>query len=159
VSTTYSPGRYRVVVIDQGFDEAATGTPFFFLQVRILSRLNPAGTPENCPRLERTIRQYLGSEVGLQILGKDLRQLGVEVDDITRLNLESADPISLVGREIEVECADDEYQRRTVERWRIARRRLSPDQVRALGARFGAGRTGTNPPAPPPNPPAENTPF
>jgi hypothetical protein len=160
---TYTPGRYRAGILDQGFDETAKGTPYFFLQLRVLSRTD-AGKPADCPQLERTYRQYLSHEVGHRILRDDLGALGVEVDDLTRLDLASPDPVKLIGREIDVVCDHEIYNGRTVERWRIARparRKLSPDQVRALGARFAAGRTRTNPATPPspPTPPADNTPF
>lgn len=78
MATTYGRGRYRVLDIDLGFGEAATGTPFFFLQVRVLRRYAADGGTLDCPCYERTAQQYLGSDAGARILRDSLRPLGVE---------------------------------------------------------------------------------
>src|SRR4051812_33778702 len=119
---TYEAGTYRAEVSDQGFAvSAAKGTPYFFLTVRIKSRCGDRGAQHPCPRFERTVHLYVNTDIGVRILRDHLRALEVEVTDLTRLALDSSDPVSLVGREIVVECAHEEYAGQTRERWRIAR--------------------------------------
>src|SRR4051812_40552839 len=98
MSTTYADGNYLVEVLDQGFGESEVKkTPFFFLQCKVIARIGADGQHQACPQYERTYRQHFGHELGGKILRGDLKALGVEVDDLLRLDLGAADPISLVG--------------------------------------------------------------
>jgi hypothetical protein len=160
MSTTYTASKYQAEVKEQGFEQPDGGTPYFYLQLQILHRVDAAGRPQDCPQYERTYRQYLGETgVGFRILAADLRALGVEVDELERLDPASADAINLVGRRIDVECAIESYNGRPVERWRVARERkkLSPAALLGLGEKFRASRQGnqTAAPQPEPNPPGD----
>jgi hypothetical protein len=139
-STTYSKGRYQAKVLDQGFEKsAAKGTPYFFLQFLILSGYGTDGQLQECPRYERTYRQYLNTETGVSIFRGDLKTLGVQISDLAQLDPGSPNHVTLVGRTIDVFCDLDSYQGKQVERWRIPRtgRKLSPDAVRAINDQFG----------------------
>jgi len=138
--TTYQYGRYLAEIVDQGFSESeAKGTPYFYLQIKVLARLGADGQPEECPQYERTYRQYLANEIGVGVLKGDLRSLGVEISDLTRLDHGASDAITLVGKKIEVACEIDHYQGKPIERWRIPRSRnkLGTNAIRALQDQFG----------------------
>src|SRR6476619_5407241 len=101
MSTTCKAGKYRAEVLDQGFGQSeAKGTPYFFLQLKILARLGADGRPAECPRYELTYRQYLANEVGVNILRADLRALAVDISDLTQLDPDSPNPVRLGGRQI-----------------------------------------------------------
>lgn len=152
--TTYDPGTYRAEVTDQGFAESeAKSTPYFFVDVRILSRGGVGSRQGSCPRHERTLRQYLNTEVGQRILREDLRALGVEIADLAQLSAEHPDHISLVGRQIDVRCDHEDFGGKPRERWRIARPpapRLGLDAIRALSRQAEIV-------PPPPAPPADES--
>ncbi len=134
--STYDPGKYRAEIVDQGFEVSSRGTPCFAIQIRIRGR-HGADARLVCPAYERTIRQYVNTAVGVDILHATLRGLDADTDDLTRLALDAADPIRLVGRTIDVECEHEEYAGRICERWRVARstpKRLNAAAIRALTA-------------------------
>src|SRR4051794_8554359 len=101
MTTTYEKGLYQAQILGQGFEaSAAKGTPYFFLQIRILGRYDAQGQLQPCPQYERTICQYLGNEVGVTILLAQLRSIGVVVTDLTQLDPATPGHFSLVGRRI-----------------------------------------------------------
>ncbi len=103
--TTYTTGKYLAEILDQGFEEsAAKRTPAFYLQLRILGRYGADGQLEDCPRYERTYRQYLANETGAGILKGDLRSLDVQFNDLSQLEPGTHNHVSLVGRRIDVAC-------------------------------------------------------
>jgi hypothetical protein len=165
VSTTYAKGRYQARVTDQGFEEAGTGTPCFYLQLQILGQYAADGKVQECPRYERTYRQYLKNDIGAAILKADLRSLGVEVSDLQQLDLAASNPITLVERTIEVACDHAPYNGTLRERWSIprVRKKLDLSAVRELNDQFGhvlRGGNGTARPAgAPPAPNDTDTPF
>src|SRR5262245_18826414 len=140
VSTTYRHGRYRARVLEQGFAESPVkGTPGFFLQLLVLGRYDEQGRPQECPQYERTYTQYLANDTRASILKGDLRAIGVEITDLAQLHPESPNPITLVGREIDVVCEIEARDGRDQERWGIvrSRRRLDTSAIRDLSAQFG----------------------
>jgi hypothetical protein len=160
-TTTYAPGRYQAEVLDQGFEEAGTGTPYFFMQLKVLARYEGDERRE-CPRFERTYRQYLANDTGARILKDDLKGVGVEVVNLALLDPSADGHVSLVGRTLDVTCEHDAYQGRPVERWQLRkpRKKLGPDAVGQLAARFGHVLQGKNKPATSPvaEPPAQDGP-
>jgi hypothetical protein len=140
MSTTYTNGKYRAEIREQGFEESPTkGTPYFFLQLTILGRYDAQEQLQECPRYERTYAQYLANDTGVQILKGDLKAIGVEMNDLSQMDPSSPHCINLVGRQIDVVCKLETYQGRERERWTIprSRKRLDRDAVRALNDRFG----------------------
>src|SRR5262245_13409751 len=138
--TTYSPGKYRAAVVDQGFVESPSrGTPGFFLQLRILKRYGANDALEACPEYERTLTQYLANATGVNSLLVQLKAIGVTVTDLAQLDPEAAGGVRLAGMEIDVECEVESYLGRERERWGIprSRKKLKPDAIRALSDRFG----------------------
>lgn len=158
MSITYAKAKYQAEVLDQGFEEATTGTVCFYLHFRILGVYDAAGALGKCPRYERTYRQYLAGDIGARILRGDLRALGVEVDCLTRLALDSPDPVSLIGRTIDVVCDHETYEGKPRERWGIGRTRkkLALGAVKALDDKFGhLLRGGNDRPGAEPSPAAD----
>ena len=156
MATTYVSGRYQAEVLTQGFTEARTGTPGFYLQLKILRRYDSGGNLQPCPQYERTYSQYFKTEIGLKILLADLRTLGVQITDLAQLEPSVQGHISLVGRKIDVVCDNEVNDGKERERWGIPRlRSLTAGAVRALGERFNhllrnePSQTQPEPPPPP----------
>ena len=88
--------------------------------------------------------------MGVNILRGDLNALGVQVPNLDLLNPDVTDHVSLVGREIDVECEIESYKGKQKERWSIPHRKLPKlgrDEIRDLDAKFGhLFRDGTAPP-------------
>jgi hypothetical protein len=140
MSVTYAKGKYLVEILDQGYEESSTKrTPGFFLQVRVTGRYGPKGDLEECPQLERTYRQYLANDVGVNILRGILKAIDVCVTDLTQLDPEAPNHVSLVGRLIDMICDHESYQGKTRERWDIprSRKKLDLNGVLALNNKFG----------------------
>jgi hypothetical protein len=158
MSTTYPRGKYQAKVIDQGFEQAAsTGTVCFFMQLLVLGRYDEQGNLQECPKFERSYKQYLANETGINILKGDLKSLGVEATDLVQLNLDSQGAISLRDRTIDVVCDHETYKGKVVERWQFprTRKKLDLDSVRALNDKFGHLLQGGNGQPKPPTPPAK----
>jgi hypothetical protein len=140
MSTTYPTGKYRALILDHGFTESeGKGTAAFFLQLRILKRDGANGELEACPQYERTYRQYLANDTGINILRGHLKAIGVNITDLTQLDPEIAGGLRLAGKEIDVECDIETYNGQQRERWSIprSRKKLKLDALRALNDRFG----------------------
>jgi hypothetical protein len=139
MSTTYSKGKYQAEVIDQGVEEANTGTMCFFLHLKIMGRYDDKGLLQECPCYERTYRQYLANDTGVKILRGDLKTLDVQVTDFTQLDPEAPNGVSLIGRKIDVVCEHESYQGSPRERWGIPRARKKVDlgALRTLSDKFG----------------------
>jgi hypothetical protein len=137
--TTYQAGRYQAEVLDQGFEVSPNkGTPAFYLQLRILARYDASGVLVDCPQYERTYMQYLANETGVQILRGHLGALGVKICDLMEIDPSEANHVSLVGRQIDVDCVIESYQGQQRERWTISRRKkLAADALRALNDQYG----------------------
>jgi hypothetical protein len=138
-TTTYTPGRYRAEIIDQGFFESnSKGTPGFFLQLKILSRCGPGGELQECPQFERTYEQYLANDTGARILYGDLKAIGFDVAELSRLDLDDSEAVHLVGQQIDVECRLEGYNGVVRERWGIPRprKKLGLDAIRSVAAKF-----------------------
>jgi hypothetical protein len=137
---TYEKGVYQAEVVGQGFAESASkGTPYFYLQLLVLARYAADGTPQECPRYERTYEQYLAGETGVIILRAQLRAIGVEVARFEQLDPSAPGHLSLVGRKIDVACDVETYQGKPRERWTIPtpKKKLNREGVRALQDNFG----------------------
>lgn len=139
MSTTYKPGTYQAEIRDQGFTEANTGTPGFFLQLQICGQIDKDGNLLECPRYERPLTYWLKNEINVNILKGALKVLDVEISDLSQLDPENPKSISLVGRKIEVACTIESVNGREMERWNIPRskKKLTSDAVRALDDQFG----------------------
>jgi hypothetical protein len=138
--TTYDKGKYRAVILGQGFTESGIkGTPAFFLQLKILKRYGADDELVACPEYERTYLQYLGNETGFNILRGDLKAIGVTITDLAQLDPEAANGLQLAGKEIDVECKIEPYNGQPRERWSIprSRKKLKLDAIRALNDHFG----------------------
>jgi hypothetical protein len=154
-TTTYTNGRYSAEVLDQGFEESSSkGTPGFFLKLKILNRYAADGQLEACQQYERRYIQYLGNETGFNILRADLKALGVQFTDLEQLDPTNPGHVRLVGRKVDVIREVEVYEGRERERWRIPRRKLGLDAVRALGAQYRHLLRDGNAPAPPAPPAA-----
>jgi hypothetical protein len=159
--TTYANGKYLGEVIDQGFEETTKKkAPYFFLQLRILGRYDDGGELQDCPRYERTFKQYVNTETGVSILRGQLDTLGVEAPNLSSLAPGAAGHVSLVGRKIQVTCDHEPYEGKLSERWGIPRPRnntLPLEDLRGLDDKFGHlfrddnGKPKPPPPAPKPN--------
>jgi hypothetical protein len=139
LSTTYTPGRYLAQIREQGFGlSEARGTPYLFLLVKILARVDEQGQQQSCPQYEREYRRYLSAETGAGILQGDLHALGIQVTDLTQLDPATPGHISLVGREIEVFCEIESYKGKQQERWGIPRprKKLDVNALRSLSDQF-----------------------
>src|SRR5262245_61652683 len=139
MSETYPKGKYQAEVLEQGFEESRTGTPCFFLQLKILARYGEQGQLQEVPPYERTYRQYLANEIGARILRSDLKTLGGQVTGCTQWDPAPPNHVSLIGRQIDVVCDHEAYQGKLRERWAIPRSRKKCDlgAVRVLNDRFG----------------------
>src|SRR5262249_9610775 len=138
MSVTYSKGRYRAMILEQGFTESSNkGTPAFYLQLRIFQRYGANDELEACPENERTYLQYLANETGINILRGQLKAIGVSITDLAQLDPETPGGLRLAGKEIDVECEIETYNGQQRERWSIcSRKKLKLDAVRALNDRF-----------------------
>lgn len=163
-ATTYAAGLYKAEILSQGFGTSARkGTPFFFVQVKILGRYDAQGTLQACPQYERTVRQYLTHEVSINIFKTMLKALQVEVTNLEQLDLEAANPISLVGRQLDLLCQLENFEGRTQEQWSLPlRKKMDLSAVRALNDRFGhllRGESARKPAIDPVVPNPDQTPF
>jgi hypothetical protein len=164
-TTTYSNGKYRAEILEQGFTAStAKGTPAFFLLLKIRERYDANGSLVECPQYERPYTQYLANETGVNILRGDLKALGVQVTSFAQLDPATPDHVNLVGRQIDVTCDLESYQGKQRERWSIARTRstLPSDALRALDDQFGhllRGDNGQAQPAPAVTPNQSDAPF
>ncbi len=154
------PGRYQATIVGQAYDRANSGTLCLYLRLRVTARYVTDDRTERCPPREGMYRQCLGNEVGFRILRDDLRALGVELDDLTRLDPDSPDRISLVGRAVDVRCEHEVYSGRTYERWAIVRPRARIDRaaLQELNERFGHLLKPPDAAAKPPADPPADTP-
>lgn len=156
MSDLYSPGRYWADVVSQGFSESgsAAKTPFFYLELRIVARSGTGMRMAACPVANRQVRWYLSDNpVCRRILAADLGRLGVVLDSLTRLMPDSENALTFIGRRIEVDCADEIYDGRSRERWRIARpvNPLSASRIQAIDEQYRAEPTPPRECAEPPN--------
>jgi hypothetical protein len=139
-NTTYSEGRYQAEILEHGFEESSVkGTPGFFIQLKILARYDEEGRLRECPQYERTYRQYLANETGVNILRGDMKAIDVQLEDLAQLDPGAPKGLNLRGRKIDVACRLETYQGQQRERWGIARNRkkLNLNEVRILNDRFG----------------------
>src|SRR5262245_48342467 len=136
---TYTKGRYRAMILEQGFTESSVkATPAFYLQLKILKRYGANGELEACQEYERTYLQYLANETGINILRGHLRAIGVSITDLAQLDPEAPGGLRLAGKEIDAECEIETYNGQQRERWSISsRKKMNLDAVRALNDRFG----------------------
>jgi hypothetical protein len=160
MTTTYVPGRYRAVILEQGFSRALTDSRYFYLLFRITGRYRDDGVLEECPQYERDYRQYLTTQIGVRILRGDLETLGVQVTTFEQLDPNLDGHVCLAGREVDVTCRHEAFNGRVRERWTITRTtpRLDLADLRELDSQFGALLRGASAqPAPKPvvNPPTD----
>jgi hypothetical protein len=161
MATTYSEGDYLAKVIAQGFESSIMKeTPFFFLQLSIIGRYDSTGCEiQHCPQYERSYRQYVNTETGVNLLKRDLKTLAVEFGDLKQLSPDFPGHLSLVGREIKVFCKIEMYKGKPQEWWEIPcpRAKLDPIALQRLSDQFThLFGDQSNQPKPPATPPPAN---
>lgn len=133
----FDEATYRVEITRQGFECASTGTSEFVLDFKILGCLDDQGQQHPCTPGMRSYRQSLANSVGLTLLKGDLKEVGVDLSDLSRLDVDSPDHISLVGKTINMVCQHQQLNDIQVERWRIRCRKKMPfDEVLRLQEKF-----------------------
>jgi hypothetical protein len=166
--TTYTPGRYMARIKDYGWCEASTGTPQFFIQLKILSKYDDAsGALIECPQLERTFYRAISlkDEKTRQTCGNmlkgDLSAIGVQVEDEAQLDPQHPQAINLFDKEIDVFMTLESYQGSPRERWHLRsaeRQKLTLTDLRSrLGGQLFKAGNSTPPPAVPPQ--VDDTPY
>ena len=139
MANTYTKGKYRAEVLEQGFERSRKGTPAFYLQLKILGSYNAQDQLKDCPQFERTCRQYVNTDTGVRILKAIMKDIGVEFTRLVQLDPGTPGHLNLVGRQIDVTCELESYQGQQQERWGISRshEKLDLDAVRDLDSQFG----------------------
>lgn len=136
----YDTGAYVGEIINQGLGESKTGTPYFFLKVKVL------GTPDDnsyvpaAQQYERTVYFYL-SEKAMEGTVENLKTLGFDGKSLSQLDLDHAQAISFVGNQIDLYCNHGEYNGEWREKWNLSRilevQKIEPKKLRQLDALFG----------------------
>lgn len=136
----YDTGAYVGEIINQGLGESKTGTPFFFLKVKIL------GTPDDnsyipvTQEYERTVYFYL-SEKAMENTVENLTHLGFTGKSLSQLDLDHKEKISFVGNQVDLYCQHEEYKGDWNEKWNLSRilevQKIEPKKLRQLDALFG----------------------
>jgi hypothetical protein len=137
----YDRGIYKCRIIAQGFGEAQTGTPEFWIQFRVLERTEPFN--DSLDQLVRTIHLYITEKTFDRVM-EDLRLLGYTGD-----SLEGVDPCQegycdFVGKEFEFFCIHEPDQNGELrERWsaRQVGRPLDRDKLKELNRLFSKSKT------------------
>lgn len=134
-------GQYRARITDQGYREAGTGTPQFFLEFVLIAMVHDDGIEEDCPRVTRTYRKAL-TEKAFPYLVEDLNAIDVEFGRPSQLDPQVEDAIKLIDREIRVHCEHTTYEGKDREEWNLLPRKapvakMSLDKVRDLDRQFG----------------------
>ena len=128
----YEPGLYLCEVIDQGFDESAKGTPFFWLSINVKEKVEEEG---NLPMeaQERTIRLYL-SEAAVDISAGQLRTIGWTGK---WRDLENG-ACDYTGKDLEFACRHELYNDLPHERWEFPRAAQRPEKRKGVAGKLDA---------------------
>jgi hypothetical protein len=127
MASTYTPGTYLAEVVAQGYHKPSLeDTLCFFLQFRTLGRYDQNGCVQPCPQHERPYIQYPCNGTVFEILKADLRSIGVRFGHFSDLRPDMPGHVSLVGREIVVECTVETNLGDQCEQWTLHRPRKKP---------------------------------
>lgn len=113
MSVIYDEGLYQGKVVRHGLSKASTGTPQFYLTVKVMAS----------PGYERTIYRPITDKT-MPFLVEMLDQLEFKGSALSQLNPSHSHHVSLVGRTIELWCkheADQNGVKR--ERWNLSQQR------------------------------------
>ena len=145
----YPVGAYRGTITQQGFAEAKTGTPQFFLQVKIES--HEGGQPVETS-YERTIFRALTANT-VQFFKEDLEAIGYTQRNpfsFSHLDPDTPGFDSLVGREVALWCKHETGTDGDRERWQISRPAskfegtpVAPNKMRQLDSLLGRAMKGS----------------
>lgn len=144
----YAPGEYIGEVVDQGINQAKTGTYQFFVRFAVVAKVDPS-LPEGANAIgvdnnyERTLFRAI-SEKTSERLAHDLRQLGFNGDQWSDLDPRAADAWNLIGSDVRVICRHEVYNGENRERWDFALggnaqeiQKIEGKQARELDTLFG----------------------
>lgn len=136
----YDTGAYVGEIINQGLGESKTGTPYFFLKVKVL------GTPDDnsyvpaAQQYERTVYFYL-SEKAMEGTVENLKSLGFDGKSLAQLDTDHPQAISFIGNQQDLYCNHEEYNGEWREKWNLSRilevQKIEPKKLRQLDALFG----------------------
>ena len=101
MTTYYGPGRYRVRITQQGFNQASTGTSQFFLKFVVLECVEPVN--DSYEQHERTA-WFAITEKRAAWTMRDLRSLGFDGDDFSGVDPRVKGFHSFIGEEKELSC-------------------------------------------------------
>src|SRR5215472_14037514 len=128
----YDPGLYKCRIIEQGFNEASTGTPQFYIKVLVLLRIEPFN--DNLEKYSRTAYFAITAKTADWVM-QYLHALGFNGDSFDGVDPHVEGHHSFVGIEIEWVCShEDDQNRAPRERWgpRGTGRSLDGEKVRKL---------------------------
>lgn len=161
----YQKGRYLCRTTKQGFSEASTGTPQFFLQFLVggmIDPKNPQGDLIPVVQLERTMFRAITNKT-MEYLLEDVRQLGYEGSKLSELDPATPNYHSFADSEVEMYCDHDAYNGKQQEKWGLARsgsytpEPLERKKVTQLDALFGKFARASAPAKPAAQKPAAKT--
>lgn len=101
----YEQGKYKFKITAQGFTQAKSGNPQFFLTGKVTGQINPRNATEiyDCDNYERTIKVTITDNTIDRILS-DLRNIGFTGSRFSELDPSNPKCHSFVGTEIDAEC-------------------------------------------------------
>ena len=146
MSTYFEQGRYRGRINAQGFTEASTGNPQFFITFDVLGVYDPASPegPRPTKQGTRTIFRAI-TDATIDYLLEDLKSLGYDKQSFAFLDPGQHEHHSFVGQEIDAICTHKEHNGAMNEKWSLSRgggqlnvKPVDSTAIRRLDALFGA---------------------
>jgi hypothetical protein len=128
----YEPGLYKCRIIEQGFNEASTGTPQFWLRFQVLGRIEPFN--DSLEKYSRTIYFAVTQRTADRVM-QDLHTLGFKGDQFDGIDPRIEGSHSFVNSEVELICSHEDGKDGTPrEKWRVrgSGRPLNADKVHNL---------------------------
>jgi hypothetical protein len=128
----YDPGLYKCRTIAQGFNEASTGTPQFWIQFDVLERIEPFN--DDLKQFSRRAYFAITAKTADWVMNY-LHTLGFKGDNFDGVDPHIEGHHSFVRNEIELVCSHEDDQHGTPrERWgpRGGGRLLGRDKIRNL---------------------------
>jgi hypothetical protein len=136
----YDVGAYVGEVINQGLGESKTGTPFFYLKVKVLGTPDNEGYVPAAQQYDRTVYFYL-SEKSMENTVENLKALGFNGSSLAQLDPDHAKAVSFIGNQVDLYCQHEEYNGDWKEKWNLSRvlavQTIEPKKLRQLDALFG----------------------
>jgi hypothetical protein len=110
----YEQGPHRCRVTDQGFNEASTGTPQFWIQFDVLERIEPFN--DSLEQYSR--RAYFA--ITEPFVMNDLHILGFKGDNFDGVDPRAKGHHSFIGNEVELFCShENDLSGNPRERWTL----------------------------------------